>query len=64
LKEDSRYGKVIVPNPKLGLANRSVCFRGSTDWNSRPSNIRNARKIGEFKRGLKKWVMENITRFT
>ena len=64
LKNDSRNGKIIVPNLKLGLAQKSFCYRGSTEWNLLPEHVRNARKIGEFKRGVRKWIMENIARFT
>ena len=63
LKIDNRNGKIIVPNSKLVLAKNSFCYRGASNWNSLPTYIRNATKIGEFKRKLKKWIMENIARF-
>ena len=63
LKNDTRTGRIFIPNTKLGLATKSFCFRGSSDWNSLPSNIRSTKKISEFKRGAKKWVFENTTRF-
>ena len=64
LKNDTRTGKIMEPNIKLGLAQKSFCFRGSSDWNSLPSSIRNSTKIGEFKRKLKSWVLQNIPRFS
>ena len=63
LKFDNRNGRVIVPNLKLGLAQKSFCFRGADTWNSLPVNIRNARKIGQFKTGVRKWVVRNVPRF-
>ena len=64
LKNDTRTGKIMEPNIKLGLAQKSFCFRGSSDWNALPSSIRNSTKIGEFKRKLKSWVLQNIPRFS
>ena len=63
LKNDSRTGRIVVPNYKLGLAQKSFCFRGSANWNSLPENLRTCLNIGAFKRGVKKWVLENISRF-
>ena len=63
LQFDNRNGRVIVPNIKLGLAQKSFCYRGADTWNMLPINIRKARKIGEFKAGLKKWVQNNVPRF-
>ena len=63
LQFDSRNGRVIVPNLKLGLARRSFCFRGADTWNSLPMHVRQARKIGEFKKGVRKWVQGNVARF-
>ena len=63
LKNDSRTGRIIVPNVKLGLAKNSFCFRGSENWNELPQVLRNSLKIGAFKRGVRKWITENIPRF-
>ena len=63
LQQDSRNGRIIVPNCKLSPAQKSICYRGADAWNELPTNIRNARKIGVFKAGVKRWVLENIPRF-
>ena len=63
LKNDSRTGRIIVPNVKLGLAQKSFCFRGSGNWNELPQILRNSLKIGAFKRGVRKWITENVPRF-
>ena len=52
-----------MPNIKLGLAQKSFCYRGADTWNKLPIEIRKARKIGEFKARLKKWVQNNTSRF-
>ena len=63
LQFDNRNGRVIVPNIKLGLTQKSFCLRGADSWNGLPSHVRKARKIGEFKAGVKNWVQNNIPRF-
>ena len=63
LQFDNRNGRVIVPNIKLGLAQKSFCYRGADTWNMLPIEIRKARKLGEFKASLKKLVQNNISRF-
>ena len=63
LNDDSRTGRVIIPNTKLGLAQKSFCFRGSSDFNLLPLNLRSSKKIGHFKHGVKRWVMENTLIF-
>ena len=63
LQSDNRNGRIIVPNVKLGLTQSSFCFRGADTWNSLPLNVRKAQKIGQFKTGLRKWVIRNIPRF-
>ena len=63
LEFDNRNGRVIVPNVRLSLAQNSFCFRGADTWNSLPGYVRQSKKIGQFKNGLKKWVLSNIPRF-
>ena len=63
LQFDNRNGRVIVPNWKLDLAQRSFCIWGADSWDRLPEHIRKARKIGKFKTGMKQWVKQNIPRF-
>jgi hypothetical protein len=63
LQFDNRNSRVIVPNFKLGLAQRSFCLRGADTWNSLPLNVRQTRKIGHFKGELRKWVKNTVPRF-
>ena len=62
-KNESRSGRIVIPNTKLSLAMNSFCFRGSNNWNLLPENLRKAIKIGEFKNGVKKWISLNVSRF-
>ena len=62
LRLDNRNGRIIVPNTDLSLAQRSFCIRGANTWNSLPFSIRQARKIGQFKTGVQKWVKTNVPR--
>ena len=63
LKTDSRTSRIVIPNTKLTLAMKSFVWRGSRDWNLLPFNLRNSVKIGQFKRGVKDWVVNNVLRF-
>ena len=63
LKDDSRTGRLIIPNIDLGLARKSFTFRGADQWNLLPCSLRTTSKIGEFKKKLRKWIMDNIPRF-
>ena len=63
LQDDSRTGRIILPNTKLTLAKKSFVWRGSVHWNKLPLDLRKSMKIGHFKRGVRKWVLQNIPRF-
>ena len=63
LQNDNRNGRIIVPTCKLSLTQKSFCIKGADTWNSLPANIRQSRKIREFKMKTKSWVQTNIPRF-
>ena len=63
LQFDNRNSRVIVPNLKLGLAQKSFCLRGADTWNDLPLFIRQTKKLGQFKHELKKWVKTTVPRF-
>ena len=63
LKDDSRTSRIIIPNTKLGLAQKSFVWRGATAWNLLSLELRKSTKIGHFKRGAKEWVKQNVPRF-
>ena len=64
LKNDNRQDRIIIPNTTLTLAKKSFIWRGSETWNSLSLTLRKCTKIGQFKRGAKQWVMDNIPRFS
>ena len=63
LKNDNIYGKIIVQNTRLTLAQKSFKIRGACNWNALPSSIKTIEKIGSFKKEVKKWIKQNIPRF-
>ena len=63
LTADNRNGRIIVPNTDLTLAMKSFSFRGSMQWNNLPRTVRNIKKVGTFKKSLRKWIILNIPRF-
>ena len=63
LNRENFRGKIIVKNCHLELYQRSFVPRGSKLWNSLPVGLKEAEKIGFFKKQLKKWVMENVPMF-
>ena len=63
LKKENRNQKIITPLSRLTIYRRSFIYRGSTDWNSLPSYLRNTEKLGHFKKSLRTWIFENVNRF-
>ena len=54
---------IIVENIKLGLVRKSFTFRGATQWNKLPPDLRREPKLGKFKKRLRNWIGENVERF-
>ena len=63
LQEDSRTGRIVIPNTTLSLAQKRFVWRGSRNWNMLPLMLRKSEKIGHFKRGVRKWVESNVVKF-
>ena len=63
LTRDNVYGNIIVQKSKLELYRNSFVYRGSTLWNKLPKELRKLSKIGDFKKRLRTWVEESVTRF-
>ena len=64
LCHDNIYGKIIVKNTRLTLAQNSFTIRGACNWNALPSSIRTTKKIGLFKKEVKKWIKKFVSRFS
>ena len=55
--------RIIVPHSSLTLMRNSFCYRGATDWNKLPDDLRSCCRIGSFKSNLRKWIMANVPQF-
>ena len=60
---DGRTGRIIISNTTLTLAKKSYTYRPSAQWNSIPDNIRNIRKVSQFKVQIKKWILLHVDQF-
>ena len=60
---DSRLDKIVVPNPKLTLRQKSFTIRGACNWNSLPQYIRRLDTISSFKKEVKAWIKREVPRF-
>ena len=63
LCQDNFRKNIIIPHTTLTLAKKSFCYRGAEAWNIVPERIRGLEKIESFKKEVKKWTKENVTRF-
>ena len=59
LTRDNHNGH-IMKNTQLSLYRNSFVFRGSLLWNKLPREIRLETKMSQFKKHLRKWLLENI----
>ena len=59
----NRKGSIIVQNTRLSLFQSSFRIRGASQWNCLPQNVRAAKKISQFKNGLRQWIKKNVPRF-
>ena len=63
LCHDSRNNRIMIPKQQLTLATNSFCFRSASLWNQLPNQLRYEKNLGVFKRGVRKWVIENSSAF-
>ena len=59
----NRKGSIIVQNTRLSLFQSSFRIRVASQWNCLPQNVREAKKISQFKNGLRQWIKKNVPRF-
>ena len=62
LTNDNIYGKLIVQNTRLTLAQKSFKIRGACNWNALPLRIKSLQNIGVFKKEVKIWIKNNVPR--
>ena len=63
LQEDTRSGRILIPNTQLTLFMKSFVWRGAASWNQLSLELRKSTKIGHFKRGVREWVLRNTDAF-
>ena len=64
LSNDNSRGNINIPNTNLTLAKKSFCYRGAEWWNIVPEQIRSIEKVISFKKEVRKWVGNNVVKFT
>ena len=60
---ESRNSRIIIPNCGLRLTQKSFTIRGASCWNKLPAEITRTHKIGQFKKQIRKWLVQNVPRF-
>ena len=63
LVNDSRNGRIIIPNKDIRLTQNSFTMRGAESWNSLPEDMRKCPKLSNFKKLVKVWISKNVPRF-
>ena len=63
LCSDNRNGRIFVQNVGKTFALKSFKIRGACHWNDLPARIRSLVKIGQFKKEIRTWIKQNVTRF-
>ena len=63
LSRDNHNGHIVVKNTRLELYRKSFVFRGSLLWNRLPGSLRIENKLSIFKKGVRSWVLETISRY-
>ena len=63
LRKTNPYGRIILQKYHLDLAEKGFVNRGSRLWNSLPTRLRTADKMGIFKKEVRQWIKETVPRF-
>ena len=64
LQRENRNGNVIPPFSNMTLYRRSFVYRGILNWNNLPRSIRFIESLPIFKKEVKLWIMQNVSRFS
>ena len=64
LNRENIRGNLTMDKTNLKLARNGFVYRGSRNWNSLPCDIRKIGKLKLFKTKVKKWILENVSRFS
>ena len=60
---ENRSSKIIIPMSNLTLYRKSFAYRGIQSWNLLPEDMRNLVKIVQFKRKVKNWIFNEVSKF-
>ena len=60
---NNRNGRIPIPRMNLTLSKESFLYRGASLWNTLPVSLREIEKNGPFKKALREWIKEKVTRF-
>ena len=64
LNRENIRGNLVMDKTNLKLARNGFIYRGSMNWNSLPCDIKTIKKLKLFKTKVKKWILENVPRFS
>ena len=53
-------GKLSLPKPNTNYLKRSFCYSGACLWNNLPQDLKSVCSIGQFKRGIRKYLRYRI----
>ena len=54
-------GKLSLPKPNTNYLKRSFCYSGACLWNNLAQDLKSVGSIGQFKRGIKKVKVSEIS---
>ena len=53
-------GKLSLPKPNTNYLKRSFCYSGACLWNNLPQDLKSVGSIGQFKRGIRRYLRYRI----
>ena len=63
LLRENHNGHIIIKNVHLNILRDSFVFRGAVQWNNLQRSLRNESSASKFKKSLKTWVLDHVSRF-
>ena len=63
LLRENHNGHIIIKNVHLNILRDSFVFRGAVQWNNLPRSLRSESSASKFKKSLKTWVLDHVSRF-
>ena len=63
LTNENRNMNIIIPQSNLTLYRKSFTYRGIQGWNKLPDDVKTIEKIGVFKKALRTWIFNEVSKF-